>query len=498
MMHPLVIKLIPNDPMAGTSAIADLKSDHAPCACGKGRLLGAIALLVVSISLTCFRGAAAVAQVPLFVAGDRVCFIGDSITHSGYYSDDVLLFYATRFPKARFEVINCGISGDTAYGAVRRFEEDIAIHRPTVATIMLGMNDVRRDLHDETRTSQEDIEQRRQAMEFHAKYMERLAGRLDALGCRIIFITPSIYDQTAQLPEKNHFGTNDSLAAFAELARGLASHHNGFVVDFNRAMARINAEAQAMDPSFTITGADRVHPGEPGQMVMTYLFLKAQGLPGIVAAVVVDAASGKSSGERCTLSDVVTGGNTVSFDCLAESLPFPIGRRAVPALALVPFMSDLNREPITITGLDPGRYELLIDGETVLEASADELSRGVDLALNERTPQYRQAHKAKAIRDHRHDVISWRLRTIRAVEHFMINLAKDLDRGDQAAVDAFVVKRLKSAKEEGRLYEAGQLETYQQWHPRLAELESRVAEATDALWKTCQPKVHHYLIRPKA
>ncbi len=435
--------------------------------------------------------------VPAFVADDRVCFIGDSITHSGYYSDDVLLFYATRFPKARFEIYNCGISGDTAYGAVRRFEEDIAIQRPTVATIMLGMNDVRRDLHGETRTSPEDFEQRRQAMEFHAKYMERLAGRLDALGCRIIFITPSIYDQTAKLPEKNYFGTNDALAACADLDRELASRHNGFVVDFNGPMARINARAQAKDPSFTITGADRVHPGEPGHMVMTYLFLKSQGLPGIVAGIDVDAVSGKCSGERCTLTNVKADRSIVSFGCLAESLPFPVGSRAAPALALVPFMSDLNREPLKVTGLDPGRYEVLIDDQPVVEAGADELARGIDLALNERTPQYRQSHKAKAIRDRRHDLISGRLRTIRAVEHFMINLAKDLDRTNQTAVDAFVAERLQKAREAGKLYEAGQLETYQQWHPRLAELEAEVAAATDTLWQACQPKVHHYLIRPK-
>lgn len=478
-----------------TTIFPGAKSHPIPYVSMRGRMLAAIGLLL--LSMTCLRPAEVNQSVPPFVAGDRVCFIGDSITHSGYYSDDVLLFYATRLPKARFEIFNCGISGDTAYGAVRRFEEDIAIHRPTVATIMLGMNDVRRDLHDETRTSPEDRKQRKEAMDFHAKYMERLAGRLDALGCRIIFITPSIYDQTAKLPEKNYFGTNDSLAACAELDRGLASRHNGFVVDFNGAMARINAEAQARDPSFTITGADRVHPGEPGHMVMTYLFLKSQGLPGIVAGIDVDAVSGKSRGERCTLTNVETGGNTVSFDCLAESLPFPVGSRAVPALALVPFMADLNREPITITGLDPGRYELLIDGELVLEAGADELSRGVDLALNERTPQYRQSHKAKAIRDHRHDVISGRLRTIRAVEHFMINQAKDLDHGEQATVDAFIADRLQKAKEEGKSYEVGQLEIYQQWHPRQAELESDVAEATDALWKACQPKVHHYLIRPK-
>lgn len=443
------------------------------------------------------QGAAAEQPVPSFVARDRVCFIGDSITHSGYYSDDVLLFYATRMPKARLEIFNCGISGDTAFGAVRRFEQDIAVHRPTVATIMLGMNDVRRDLHDESRTSPEDIEQRKQAMEFHGKYMEKLAGQLDALGCRIIFITPSIYDQTARLLEKNYFGTNDALAACADLDRALATRHNGSVVDFHGPMARINTDAQARDPSFTITGSDRVHPGEPGHMVMTYLFLKAQGLPGTVAAVVVDAVLGKWSGERCTLANVKAGGNTVSFDCLAESLPFPIGSRAVPALGLVPLMSELNREPLKVTGLDPGQYELLIDGQPVLEASADELSRGVDLALNERTPQYRQAHQAKAMRDRRHDLVSGRLRTIRAVEHFMVSLEKNLNPANQAEVDAFIAGRLQKAREGKESYRIHQLEIYQQWKPRQAELEAEIAEVTDALWNACQPRAHRYLIRPR-
>jgi lysophospholipase L1-like esterase len=487
---------MPRDPMPRLPTFADRKAHHGLFVCRKGRLLGAIASLVLSASMPCLRGEAVDQSVPAFVAGDRVCFIGDSITHSGFYSDDILLFYATRLPKARFEIFNCGISGDTALGAVRRFESDIAVHRPTVATIMLGMNDVRRDLYDEIRTGEENREQQRRALELHAAKMETLAGQLDALGCRIIFLTPSIYDQTAKLPEKNYLGVNDALAACAELDRALASRHKGWVVDFNGQMARINAEAQVKDPSFTITSSDRVHPGEPGHLVMTYLMLKTQGLPGTVAAVDVDAASGKWSGERCTLSNVVTDGDSVSFDCLAESLPFPVGSRAVPALALVPFMSELNREPVTITGLESGRYELLIDGQIVLEAGADELSRGVDLAGNERTPQYRQAHQAKAIRDRRHAVISGRLRTIRAVEHFMISLAKDLKPDDQAAIDAFIAVRLQRAKEEGKSNEAGQLETYQHWKPRQAELESEVAEATDAMWMTCPHKIRHYLIRP--
>ena len=34
----------------------------------------------------------------LFRDGDRVCLIGDSITHSGTFHSHIFLYYATRFP----------------------------------------------------------------------------------------------------------------------------------------------------------------------------------------------------------------------------------------------------------------------------------------------------------------------------------------------------------------------------------------------------------------
>ena len=56
------------------------------------------------------------AGVPKFEKGDRVVFIGDSITHGGSYHPNIYLFYATRFPDAQFAAYNCGIAGDTAPG----------------------------------------------------------------------------------------------------------------------------------------------------------------------------------------------------------------------------------------------------------------------------------------------------------------------------------------------------------------------------------------------
>ena len=59
-------------------------------------------------------------------------------------------------------------------------------------------------------------------------------------------------------------------------------------------MEAINRRRQAEQPDFTIVGADRVHPGQTGHLVMAYLFLKAQNVTPIVSELTSTDARGAS------------------------------------------------------------------------------------------------------------------------------------------------------------------------------------------------------------
>ena len=437
-------------------------------------------------------------SVPVFKKGDSVCFVGDSITHGGSYHGSIMLFYATRFPEARFEFHNCGLSGDSAGGALRRFEYDIAVHQPTVATVMLGMNDVYRNTYGKDKTGDEDRKRQQGALDGYAKNMDELAKRLKDLGCQIIFITPSIYDQTGTQATENLFGVNDALGKCGEIGRGLATKYQGGVVDFHGPMTRMNAEQQAKDPNYTLVGADRVHPGGVGHLVMAYLFLKAQGMTSCVSTVGIDAAQGKVvQAERCTVSGLKSENGTVSFECLEQSLPFPIPDGTQPALALVPFVEDLDREMLSVDGLAVGQYEIVIDGESVQEVSAEALKAGVNLAVNVRTPQYKQALAVKAQNDKRHSLVGQRLRTIAAVWHFTLSRVSGLQPDDVAGAEKIMQENLVKAKAANNTYGTWQIETYLQYRPKQAEVEKEVQDATDAMWQACVPRPHQYLIRRK-
>ena len=83
----------------------------------------------------------------VFLDGDKICLVGDSITHSGTFHSHIFLYYATRFPERRVTFMNCGISGDSASGMQRRLDWDVFARSPSVVTVSAGMNDVGRSLY---------------------------------------------------------------------------------------------------------------------------------------------------------------------------------------------------------------------------------------------------------------------------------------------------------------------------------------------------------------
>ena len=335
--------------------------------------------------------------VPRFQSGDRWCVLGDSITHAGFYHRYVELFYLTRFPSLKLDVINCGIACDTAAGAEKRLAWDCLNAKPTVVTVMFGMNDVKRDLYAPTATGADIEQQRASAAAIYDKTMRRLTQTLRDAGAKVVCVLPSPYDDTGDLPTPNLPGCNAALTGLGKQVLAIAQEFQLPIVDFNSPLVSINAEKQKLDPHFTIIGPDRVHPKEPGHLIMAAQFLKAQQLTGVVSRIVIDAAARRSGGlENCVISNLTFQPEGVSFTCSEHSLPFPVTPEAKPALELIPFVQEFDQEVLRVSGLAPGDYQLKIDDQTVRTFTSAELAAGVNLALQTNTPQYQQSLAVQA------------------------------------------------------------------------------------------------------
>ena len=433
-----------------------------------------------------------------FRKGDVWVAVGDSITHSRRYHSFIYLYYATRFPEARFEMVNCGVSGDSAAGAVRRFPWDIEPHKPTVATVMLGMNDVGRGNYGKDKTDPKLVARRQGAIDGHMRSMDKLSELLRGLGADIIYLTPSIYDQTAEIERYNNFGVNDALGTCGKrVGAELAPKYKGGVADLHGPMTALNAVYQAKDKSKTLVGADRVHPGDMGQFLMAYFFLDAQQVPAVVAEMSVDASGKVLGNANCTLSEIQAEPGKVAFTSLEKALPYPVPLIAGEALELVPFLQKMNREMLTVRGLPGGDYVVVIDDEPVLAATAKELATGLNLATCKRTPMYRQAEAVAELNNERHAIPAYRLRTLAAQRHFM-GRTKGLDTGNFEAMKAALeakVAELKAKKHSLYGYMRGQAATYIKYKPLEQELLAELAKITDELWQANQPKPHRFVIR---
>lgn len=460
-----------------------------------------LSLCVLMLATLPFASGVEPATGPATRAGDveaveRWCAIGDSITQGGTYLRMSQLFYATRYPQKRVEVFNCGISGDTVYGVEKRLDKDILVHKPGVATLMLGMNDVSRDLYKPGFTKPGLEAERASKIEKSIEHVRGVVTRLKEAGVRVILLTPSPYDDTMVGASPNHKGVGAALASYGEGIKALGTEMGVAVVDLNGPMTQINQERQKANPSATLVGPDRVHPGEEGHWAMAYLFLKAQRPSKYVSRMDVNAATGQT-GEiaNCSISQLKAMKASVEFSCLEQALPYPLSGKL---RSVVPFDAEMNQQLLRITGLEPGDYELKIDDARIRSYTAAELGEGVNLAIETATPQYQQALAVEQLCAQRFRLYSGHLRVIAWLESGILADLK-ADASDPAALKAAVDKAVESRKDTPYYgYYKSQAEIYVKQKGHETEDWIEVGRLQNAIYEKNQPVPHRFSIHPVA
>ena len=358
--------------------------------------------LLLSVSL--FISAISYAQKSPepFKDGDRVIFAGNSITEAGFYEMYIWQYYMLHFPDRKITVYNGGLGGDVAGNILARLDDDILAKKPTVAVITFGMNDSR--YFEYLNTPEEKV--RKEAVATALASYRQVEEKLKAVpNLRPIIMTSSPYAETVKGLKNIFPGKYKTMQAITTFQRESAVKNQWAFVNLMDQMTAIDLREQKKDTGFTITGPDRIHPGNAGHFAMAWLFLKAQGLANtVVADVSINARTGKAvKSINCSISNIRSVQGKLSFDYHAKSLPFPIDtiarvwenpQKQSDALAVIPFMEEFNKEILMVSGLrNYTKYQLSIDGELISDWSGSELSKGINLATFSNTPQYRQAQQ---------------------------------------------------------------------------------------------------------
>lgn len=383
--------------------------------------------------------------------GDRVVFYGDSITDQRLYTTFTETFAITRFPKSDITFVHSGWGGDRVTGGGggdidTRLKRDVFAYKPTVMTIMLGMNDASYRAFDD---------------KIFATYTNGYQHIIDSLQrelpkLRLTLIQPSPFDDVTR-PPTFEGGYNAVLVRYGEYVKQLAEREHAAVADLNTGVTEAVKKANEKDHELAIKlNPDRVHPSAAGQLLMAAELLKAWKAPATVSVVEINAASkdfsAKTQGTKLTKGETQGG---LSWTQLDEALPMPVDLKdAAMALAVESsgFMGALNRQILKVTSLDGKEYALKIDGETVGKFSREKFEEGLNLATLP-TPMMKQAQQVHKLTLQHNDIHFNRWRQVQLkVGQDLPHLKKALEALDDLEAD-IVKEQRAAAQPKPRKYE---------------------------------------------
>jgi lysophospholipase L1-like esterase len=380
-------------------------------------------------------------------SGDTVVFYGDSITEQRLYTTFVETYAVTRFPKMNVTFVHSGWGGDRVSGGGGgpidvRLKRDVFAYKPTVVTIMLGMND------GGYRAFDKEIFDR-----FSSGYASIVKSIKAAFpNARLTLIQPSPYDDVTR-PAMFPGGYNAVLVKFGDFIKDLAEKEHATVADLNSPVVAELTRANTADGTAAQRLIqDRVHPGPAVHLLMAKALLKAWNAPAVVSTVAIDGGASKvTTSENTTVSNL----SGLSWTQLDNALPMPLDTR-VPGMSLVLNSSDtidaLNRQMLRVTGLPAAKYNLSIDGQALGSYTKEQLAGGINLAMLA-TPMVKQANDVHALTLKHNNIHSARWRNLQTA------LAEDSPKTLQVAMDALdkleaelVAKQREAAQPKPRRY----------------------------------------------
>ncbi|MGH7172058.1 MAG: SGNH/GDSL hydrolase family protein [Gemmataceae bacterium] len=200
--------------------------------------------------------------------GDRVVFLGDSITAGGVRPKGYVTLIKKKLTEKHkdlgIEIIGAGISGNKVPDLQRRLDRDVLAKKPTVVMIYIGINDVWHGEKDPKRGTSKD--------KFEAGLKE-IIGKIKGAGARVILCTPSVIGEKPDGANK----LDAKLDEYSAISRRVAREEKVQLCDLRREFQDYLKKNNATKKERDILTGDGVHLNEAGNRFVAEIMLKALG-----------------------------------------------------------------------------------------------------------------------------------------------------------------------------------------------------------------------------
>jgi lysophospholipase L1-like esterase len=333
-------------------------------------------LLLLILALLSGSAAPCRAQRPgtegLIQDGDRIVFLGatfiERMQDSGYVETELTCRLATRTVTFR----NLGWSGDTVAGISRavfgtpdqgfaRLDRDVKGTRPTVVVLCYGGNEA----HDGPAG----------LPEFEMK-TRKLLENLEKLTSRIVFLAPAGQEQRpAPLPSPAAY--NKNLKLYVESLRAIAAEREHRFLELGRIAQFVPGVLDLPAGQLRLT-ENGLHYGDRGYWVLAPGIAGRLLGPGPRWSVKLDIKQQQTASRGVSVSKKQLTAEHVVFEAVSARLPRPMAPRTFKGQVRLDRLSGPGRL-LTVVGLQPGMYRLMVDGKTLQVTTSNKLAAGISL-----------------------------------------------------------------------------------------------------------------------
>ncbi len=211
----------------------------------------------------------------LVKTGEKVAFLGDSITQAGWGSPKGYVHLVVNGLAANGVTVTpvpAGISGHKSNDMLARLDRDVISKKPDWMTLSCGVNDV---WHGAKGVNLED----------YKKNITAILDKAAAANVKVVVTTATVITENLNSPE------NVKLADYNAFLRTLATERKAPLADLN-AMFQERIKA-ANQPGKNVFTGDGVHMNPEGDKIMAAGILKAFGLDEAQMKKAEDAWAGK-------------------------------------------------------------------------------------------------------------------------------------------------------------------------------------------------------------
>ncbi len=230
------------------------------------KLTAAVALAAVGVSLFAVAKSTLAAE-PGLKSGERIVFLGDSITQAGAaprgYVTLVREALDKNHPDLKTEIIGAGISGNKVPDLEKRLERDVLSKKPSLVVIYIGINDV---WHWQMgKGTPKDA---------YEAGLKSLVQRIGDAGARVILCTPSVIGEKSD-------GANaldPMLDEYCAISRAIAKDAGTGLLDLRQAFLAHLKEHNPAGAEKGILTSDGVHLNDAGNQFVAAQVLAALGV----------------------------------------------------------------------------------------------------------------------------------------------------------------------------------------------------------------------------